>query len=97
MKAKPIIDGIAKIILEIILSLFGADGNEIAAEKQPRKPEINAKTYEGRKWNENDFGVKRYIDSITLEYNDSLKRDLLKPNNLNTNIQLPCSVPLTTP
>ncbi len=49
MKTKPTIDGIAKIILERILSLFGANSNEIATEKQPRKPEINAKTYEGRK------------------------------------------------
>lgn len=47
MKAKPTSEGAAKIILERILSLFGTDSNELDAEKQPRKPEINAKTYEG--------------------------------------------------
>ena len=49
MKAKPISEGIAETNIERILSFIGFNSNERADEKQPRKPEINAKTYEGRK------------------------------------------------
>ena len=99
MKAKPIRAEIDKNNLDGILSLFWTGSNETAITKQPKKPEINTKTYEGRKMrlNECDFGAKRYMDCITFEYTGSPMRDWLKPNSLNTNIQLPCSVPAITP